>query len=216
VDVVVCTTGGWHLLNELPVPPDFYQHYETGANPALLGFECHAVLREWLGAYDYYAFLEDDLVLHDPYFFVKLGWFTGGARDEKLLQPNRYEVSSDPLVHKVYVDGDLKPRTTARFQDVADEPEWESTVMGTRALFRRTLNPHSGCFFLNGRQMERWAGQPYFLDRDVSFVGPLESAATLGVMRAFKVYKPAPENAGFLEIEHADRRFLHLLRPPRE
>ena len=38
--------------------------------------------------------------------------------------------------------------------------------------------------------------------------GPLESAATLGIMRHFRVYKPARENAAFLEIEHLDRRYL--------
>jgi hypothetical protein len=38
-----------------------------------------------------------------------------------------------------------------------------------------------------------------FFDRDTSFIGPLESAATLGIMRAFRIYKPAPEHAAFLE-----------------
>jgi hypothetical protein len=65
--------------------------------------------------------------------------------------------------------------------------------------------------------MAHWAAQPYFLDRDTSFIGPLESAATLGIMRAFKVYKPAPPNAGFLEIQHFGTAYLSLLRrkPPR-
>ena len=48
--------------------------------------------------------------------------------------------------------------------------------------------------------------------RDTSFVGPLESAATLGIMRTFKVYKPARENANFLEVEHYGRRFSSLIR----
>ena len=74
--------------------------------------------------------------------------------------------------------------------------------MGVPVAFRRTLNPHSGCFFLNAAQMEHWARQPYFLNRDTSFIGPLESAATLGIMRTFRVYKPVPEHASFLEIQH--------------
>ena len=41
-----------------------------------------------------------------------------------------------------------------------------------------------------------------------AFGGPLESAATLGVIRHFRAYKPARENAGFLEIEHLDPRYL--------
>jgi hypothetical protein len=50
--------------------------------------------------------------------------------------------------------------------------------------------------------MEQWSKKPYFLDRTGVFYSPLESAATLGIMRAFRVYKPAPRVASFLEIEH--------------
>ncbi len=60
--------------------------------------------------------------------------------------------------------------------------------------------------------METWARQPYFLDRDTRFIGPLESAATLGIMRTFRVYKAAAENAGFFEIEHFGTSFLGQLR----
>ena len=60
--------------------------------------------------------------------------------------------------------------------------------------------------------METWSRQPHFLDRDTSFIGPLESAATLGIMRTFRVYKPAVESAGFLEIEHFGTSFLGELR----
>jgi hypothetical protein len=40
-------------------------------------------------------------------------------------------------------------------------------------------------------------------------IGPLETAATLMVMRSFDVYKPAPDNAAFLEVRHLGRRFLY-------
>ncbi len=43
-------------------------------------------------------------------------------------------------------------------------------------------------------------------------IGPLESAATLGIMRSLKIYKPAPENANFLEVEHHGCRFIRLIR----
>lgn len=83
--------------------------------------------------------------------------------------------------------------------------------MNTPIVFRRALNPHSGCYFLNSRQMQHWIEQPYFLDRDTSFVGALESAATLGIMRAFKIYKPAPQHGNFLEIQHFGTAFLSLI-----
>ena len=77
LDVVVCTTRGQHLLSRLPLDRDALQHHPTDAEPPLLGFQCHAALYERLGDYDFYGYLEDDLILHDPWFFAKLGWFQG-------------------------------------------------------------------------------------------------------------------------------------------
>ncbi len=214
LDVIICTTGPRHLLDQLPLGPGYFGHHSTDADPKLLGFECHAILRDRLGAYDYYCFLEDDLRIRDPWLFVKLRWFNRQFGDEALLMPNRYELARDRIVHKAYVDGPLRPDVTARFQDVADKPTLEAEPFGQRVVFRRPLNPHSGAFFLNARQMEMWAAKPCFLDRDTSFVGPLESAATLGVMKTFRIYKPAPETGAFLEVEHPGTRFLSRIRLP--
>ncbi|MBC6479490.1 MAG: calcium-binding protein [Hormoscilla sp. GM7CHS1pb] len=243
IDIVICTTSDYHLLDRLLLPAHFYKHHPTQAEPMLLGFACQEVLRDSLGEYDYYCFLEDDLIISDPWFFIKLAWFTKLTGTPHLLQPNRYEVSPQGLVRKAYIDGDLAPRVTAPFQNVRivsnehppcrspagndmggwigkreaqrgasrEEPEFQGQVMGSPVIFRRALNPHSGCYFLNGAQMAHWAEQSYFLDRDTSFVGPLESAATLGIMKTFKIYKPAPHNAAFLEIQHYGNGFLSLI-----
>src|SRR5579872_2946768 len=61
LDVVICTTRGCHLLDRLPGAARLCTHHATDAEPMLLGFACHAVLRDRLGAYDYYCYLEDDL-----------------------------------------------------------------------------------------------------------------------------------------------------------
>ena len=212
IDVIVCTTRDSHLLEHLSVPSRHFANHATNAEPMLLGFECQAVLRDRLGGHDFYCFLEDDLILHDPWFFVKLEWFASSTSQQNLLQPNRFEVGPNPLAEKVYLDGDLPKVITRKFQDLRQAGVLESKVMGTVVRFRRALNPHSGCYFLNAGQMEHWAKQPYFLDRDTRFVGPLESAATLGIMRTFRVYKPAPENAGFLEVRHFGTAFLGKVR----
>jgi hypothetical protein len=214
IDVVICTTLGRHLLDRLPVDRRYYTHCLTDADPLLLGFKCHDLMRARLGAYDYYCYLEDDLILHDPWLFVKLAWFTGHAGDDKLLQPNRFEAGLNYVLPKVYVDGDLEEHVTAPFQDVRDSGPLTEEVLGRRLLFQRALNPHSGCFFLNGKQMERWAVQPHFHDRASRFIGPLETTASLGIMRTFKVYRAAPANADFLEIQHFGTGYLKRLCPP--
>jgi hypothetical protein len=214
-DVVVCTTGGQHLLDQLPLGAGYFTHLPTTAEPRLLGFECHAALRDRLAAsYDYYCYLEDDLLVRDPLFFVKLRWFASQFGEESLLTPNRYEVARGRIVHKAYVDGPIRAEATAPFQNVTEHPELAGEALGLRMVFRRSTNPHSGGFFLTATQMAAWAAKPDFLDRDTRFVGPLESAATLGVMRTFRVYKPVAENAAFLELEHPGTSFLSQIVPP--
>lgn len=210
VHVAVCTDGRHHLLDQLRDLLGCFELHACTAEPLLLGFECHALLREALGRFDYYCYLEDDLVLHDAWFFQKLTWFTAQMGEGFVLQPNRYEQPRGRHGRKIYVDGDLRPRLTAPFRAPGEPPEFNATVLGAPVRFRTASNPHSGCFFLNAEQMRRWAAQPHFLDRNVGFIGPLESAATLGILKTFQVYKPAPDNAAFLEIEHAVAGFGHV------
>jgi hypothetical protein len=213
IDVVLCTTQGCHVLDQLPFGNRYFTHHETAADPDLLGFTCHAVLREGLGRHDYFCYLEDDLILHDPGLFAKLAWFNRHAGDGCVLLPNRYEAGLNNLVPKVYIDGLLAEHVTAPFQDVRDSPPLALEALGVPTAFERTLNPHAGCFFLNAGQMEHWSRQPHFADRQSRFIGPLESAATLGVLRTFKVYKPGPANADFLEVQHFGTGYLSRLCP---
>ena len=212
VHLVIVTTSRAHLLDRAELPNGLYHHCSIDGDPTRLGFHCQDTLRDRWGNYDYYGYLEDDLSIADAWFFEKLRWFNEHVGDDHLLMPNRYELASGLAYDKCYLDGDLSPRVTEPFQDIADTPQLKSTVLGRPVRFIRPLNPHSGCFFLNATQMKNWIDMPHFGSRDTSFVGPLESAATLGVMKTFKIYKPAPENASFLEIEHHGNRFLALIR----
>ncbi len=210
LDVVICTAGPDHLLDRLDLPAAYYRAHPTGVEPTLLGFECHDVLRAGLDRYDLFCYLEDDLVIQDPWFFAKLAWFATLAGAQRILQPNRFELSASEPVCKLYVDGDLPAKATAKYRGPAAPPELASRVMNQMLSFRTSSNPHSGCFFLTQAQMRHWSEQDFFLDRDTSFVGPMESAATLGVLRCFEPYKPAPECADFLEILHFDNRYLDV------
>jgi hypothetical protein len=206
-DVVICTTRGEHLAADLPA--GLFSEHATDAEPMLLGYECHDVLGQNLGRYDYYCYLEDDIEIADPWFFRKLAWFGAKASDRALLQPNRYERTTDGPVHKLYIDCNLRtPELSAKYQDITVRPKISGSIMGMPLLFQRVNNPHAGCFFLNAKQMEAWKKQPYFLDRSADFGGPLEAAATLGVTRCFNIYKPGRENADFLEVAHLHHRYI--------
>lgn len=208
LDIAVCTTGDSHLLAHIDLPRESYHHQPVQADPMLLGFGCHQALRANLGRYDYYCYMEDDLLLQDPFFLRKLQWFNSLFGDEPVLLPHRFEADGTQAVHKLYIDGPVREDFTARWQDVNDRRTIQADAFGSRLVFERWPNPHSGCFFLNARQMEKWALSPSFGSLDTSFAGPLESAATLGIMKNFRIYKPAFSCAGFLEIRHLHNRYL--------
>ncbi len=218
IRIVFVTNGRDHLLAAID-SGHHYQHIVVDERPEHLGFAAHAIMRERFSEYDFVGYLEDDLWIHDPLFFHKLVWFGENTGDQNLLLPNRFEHGRfrgshmDPLM-KCFVDGDLAHRVTESFQNVNDQPEYLGKVMGMSIRWVRTLNPHSGCFFLNQNQARRWAHRPDFESKESSFIGPLESAATLSVARMFRIYKPAPENASFLEVEHGDRRFIFNVNEP--
>lgn len=212
IDVVICTTDDKHLLEHLEVPKNFYKHHNIALdNPKFLGFECQKILKENLGKYDYYCFMEDDLIINDPLFFEKIKWFNTGTESTNLILPNRYEISSRGKVLKAYVDGDINRRATKEYQNISEFSHLHTKFLGQNIVFQRPLNPHSGCYFLTQEQMECWANQPHFLDMDASFISPLESSATLGIMKTFRIYKPVPQNANFLEIQHFGDMFLRLI-----
>lgn len=212
IDVIICTANQKHILEHMNLPQNFYIQQNTELeNPKLLGFECQRILKENLGNYDYYCFMEDDLLINDSLFFEKLKWFNSKTENINLLQPNRYEASLGYKVLKSYIDGDINPRATINYQNIKEFSHMQSNFLGENILFQRPLNTHSGCFFLTSEQMRHWTDQPHFLDKDVSFISPLESSATLGIMKTFRIYKPAAQNANFLEIQHFGNAFISLI-----
>jgi hypothetical protein len=214
MDVVVSTTDNKHILEHLNIPKTYYHRHQVSLeNPKNLGFECQKILKSNLGSYDFYCFMEDDLIINDAWFFEKIKWFNTLIGHNNLLQPNRFESSPGGTMLKAYIDGDIHPEATARFQNTKDSPTLNGTFLTRQTSFQRALNPHSGCFFLNQSQMAHWAKQDYFMDMDTSFISPLESSASLGIMKTFRVYKPSPVNACFLEIQHFGDQFLRLIQP---
>lgn len=208
IDVVVCTTGDSHLLNAAPALKELCRQHETGAEPMLLGFECHKVLADARGRYDYYAYVEDDLVITDPLFFRKRRLFDRSFGPAALLQPNRYEVLPDGPVHKLYVDYHVRPALTSPHQDVTQQPALHLPFLDETIRFERTCYPSAGGFFLSADQLPMWVKSPFFLDGDYSYLSPLDSAATLSVMKTFRIYKPSLDQAWFLEVLHASTRWI--------
>ncbi len=204
ITVIICAVEGKNLISELPVLRKNFSAkiFKSMDNPKNLGFACQDVLKENLGQYDFYCFMEDDIIIRDAMFFEKLEWFDKTFGAKRLLHANRYELSKAGPAHKVYVDGTLAKRATAHISQPEDEKTISATYGAREIVFERPSNPHSGVFFLNQEQMEMWVAKDYFGARDHSFISPLESSASLGIMKTFSLYKPNADHAYFFEVQH--------------
>ena len=64
---------------------------------------------------------------------------------------------------------------------------------------------------LSSGQLQAWKASSHWLDGDSSFVSPLESAATLGIAKTFRLYKPVMAMGSWLELQHWGNSFHSLL-----
>jgi hypothetical protein len=213
LDIVVLQVSGKGLLDAIGIDPSCYTVEYFDGPPLMLCFEAQRVLRERLGHYDRYAVIEDDMVIHDPLFFDKLACFERSFGAETLLQPTRYEMAQSGTPAMVVADPMLSTRDLAPFrrpgQDVRLAMDWHSREQ----TFVRPQNPHSSCYFLSDAQLRHWIGTPWFYDRDASWIGPIESAMSLSIGRAFDLYKPGAPDPFFLSIEHYGTRYAGATAP---
>ena len=127
------------------------------------------------------------------------------------MQPNRKETSTNlKNIRKFYIDGDYNPKSTEKYRNSMHK-ELSMQHLGEVVIFKQPFNCHSGCFFLNRNQSNMYFEGDYWNKEDCSFHGPLESAATLGIMNQFEIVKPSIKNPEFLTVEHAGRNFIEML-----
>lgn len=215
IDLHVITDGVHHLLDALDQPcRRRIHHVPTGpTHPLMLGFEAQSHLAGQLqSGYDLYAYVEDDLIIRDPLFFSKIVGFAAFAGSDCVLLPQRFELLPIPAhIDKLYIDGSMPELDLQQYLPEPGPPlEVGAGLLGS-VLFESPPNPHAGCFVLTHDQLTHWTGQPWWLDKDCSFISPLESAATLGLLKTFRLYKPPFAQACWLEIQHWGTSFFSLL-----
>ena len=210
IDICLCTTEQDHLVEELDLPEGYFRWMVFSvSNPLFLGYTCHQVLKENRGKYDYYCYMEDDLIIQDMDFFRKLKWFEQTFGSECLLQPSRYMTHCRPF-YKEYIDPEMK-RYIKYWIDYDDERKnvLETNYLGESLHFIRTRNPHAGCFFLSAEQYEKMCQRDDYGKTEYRFCGPLECSASLDIIRTFAIYRVDYQRGNFFEIEHIGKK------PPR-
>lgn len=219
VDLKICVTEGCHVLDHLKDLKELFQPQDClPDDPRLLGFACQKVLLDLSeqaeakgNPYDYIAYLEDDILLTDFDFFLKLSTFNKAFGDQYLLMPNRIEtIEHGGQLRRFYIDGDYNPAASQAYR-LSTGQTLSMPHLGELVAFTQPSNLHSGCFFLNRAQAQTYVGSGHGSQIDTSFHGPLESAATLGMLKTFQLMKPAPVNGRFLTVEHCGRNFMGLV-----
>ena len=241
VRIAIVTTQNKHVLDQLGDLSDLFTNVAPATpsfDPRFLGMQCRQILLDAYRAnpssFDFYCFMEHDLVIHDPLFFEKLALFNARFSSECILMPNRYEVESSGEFSdhrpnaagiKLYCDGDVEdkdfsrgyplvppqgagasPPSLGRLGAALSMPTMSDTLtldaLGRSVKLYRPRNPHSASYFLNAAQFEALVETPYFMEVGTEFIGHFESIATLPLLRRFYLYKPHPDNANFLELQH--------------
>ncbi len=195
-EVIINTLPGLHIMDQLP--PDLTAgmtiHEEADPEPMLIEFRVQDLFAARREQFDYFLFLEDDIVVQDTLYLDKFQLFNRFMANPKfLLMPNRYEISGPT---KVYIDQD-------RYSKLAGVE-----IDGLK--FSECANIHSASYLLSREQLDLWLASGRRLYRQISYIGPLESAASGCLMEVFSVYKPAPPNLRFLEVRHHDKCYVDV------
>lgn len=202
IDIVIVTMRDRNILSDLGLAAETYSvHYVDGA-PSRIPFHAQRLMKQRAEDYDFYCFMEDDLAIHDPEFFAKLAWFQAQFGPRALLAPTRVETAFTGTPAKIVIDPELGAEHTAPFRRPGQRAEIAAQWHGVKRGFALPSNPHAGAFFLTRAQLALWIAAPSFDDGDASWIGPLESAATLSVGKVFDIYKATTPDPFFLEIHH--------------
>jgi len=201
-DIVICTTGKDHLLYDISCPSLYYHHVDTKSEPIWLGFAAQRKMLELSGQYDYYCYLEDDIIINDPYFFIKLDYFNSQTPEQNLLLPHRYETP--------WIQGKLKKHYYSKlYSDLGCHEQGKNVCTYNFDFLGRTIKlkqpalVHSGCYFLTARQFEIIAETKEFANCEgIPLERALDLAASNAIGHHFVVFKADECNLDFFEVEH--------------
>jgi hypothetical protein len=210
LDIVVVTVRGANLLEWIGLDASACEVEYFEGSPPMLPFEVQRIVGERAGAYDVYAYLEDDLIIDDPAFFEKILWFAAAFGPNALLTPLRYEMSYAGAPARIAIDRPLKGADIAPFSRSGAPETLTGTWNGKTQTFRLPENPHSAFFAVTDDQLKVWMRSSFFYDRDASWIGPIESAATFAPSKVFALYHASAPDPWFLAIEHFGAHYATL------
>jgi hypothetical protein len=178
---------------------------QTGTDPMYLEFLVPDIFLARRETFDWFLFLEDDILLHDSYALEKLDLFNKATGNPSLLlTPHLFEM----LEGKKYYVNLLWPE----FKE-AKECAWNrfATFSVDGIKFGECDRPHSASFCLNRKQLELWERSGRRWKNGMVYIGPIESAAAFCLFEVFTLYKPHRDNLHFFEVQHWDTKYSRIV-----
>lgn len=177
---------------------------EPNCDPMFVGFRLQEEFVLKVDEFDWFLFIEDDIVMYDAFVLEKLAKFNEQSGYENaILYPNRYEMYEGT---KRYIDLTILEKGLI----------WNklSSVEIEGVKFAEFNNPHAAFYCLSRKQMQRWIKSGRVWKNQIINVGPLESAATFCLLECFSIYKPHPANLNYFEVRHYDTKYSQLYPAP--
>ncbi|QOX80333.1 hypothetical protein FY034_15775 [Trichlorobacter lovleyi] len=211
IDIILITHEKHNLIESSKIDTSLiHTNYASNIEPLFLGFKAYEIFAEHSDEYDWFCYIEDDIIINDPLFFTKISAFNSTANNDLyLIQPNRFEHFDNYFPSKLYIDGDLWQdfdKIIYKHHGSTYTNNFKVAIGDCTYHTELASNPHSGCFFITKSQLNLLKKQPWYGHITTGFMGPLESAATLPIMSTFYIHKPAVINANFLEVHHDDEK----------
>lgn len=208
LQIVINTIPNRHVTRFLPS----YQQAkitvveQENVEPMLVGFRAQDEFIERVEKFDWFVFLEDDIIINDSTFIDKIECFNRNSNNLKyILLPHRYEMLDG---QKTYID------FTYSEKENTASLTWNKLSIVTigSVEFCEFCNPHSGFYCLSQSQLKLWIDSGRFWKNQDIIAGPLESAATFCLFETFSLYKPHPDFMHFLEVQHWDSKYSQYMK----
>jgi len=177
--------------------------FSSQLDPMYVEFDAYNIFESAKDEFDYFIFLEDDILLSDSWFLEKIKKFNAlSPYKHFLLQPHRFEYFKGV---KHYLD-----QTTVRIdkQTIFNYADFLKVDLFDNVSLCVYQNPHSGFYCLSKEQLYIWIKSGNKWKNQVVAFGILESAATFCLYENFQFLSPHPNSLGYFEVQHYGNKYI--------
>ena len=203
--ILLLSKEGFSLAEHLPeyLREKVDVTYSTQPDPMFIGFDAFEQFKAHAEDFDYFMFMEDDILLSDSWFLEKIKQFNQSSPSPNyVLLPHRFEYFKGVKYYldQMAVTGEQSKRYTYTEQ-------LNFTV--DHVQFCIYENPHAGFYCLNRTQLSQWISSGNRWKNKAVAFGPLESAATFCLFENFKLFKPHPDDMDYFLIQHFGNKYIY-------